>query len=264
MPTGLRTAAIAAGVILATAMAPAVADQIVYFANGKAIQVKSVESQDKFTILEMEGGGKIGVPTEQIARIEILAPITPSVAPAFTRVAQEPPVAAPIANVPAPLIVPGAGAAIASPPAAAQTAQAGTPPPTAGVPQPGASPGSAGRQGATQGGFNRRFSPPRAGGPMLSVGAGAARGGAAGAGGGRPGMAGRPGARPGASGPRGGVVAPPPAEGGAVALPDPDEENAPEESTAPPAEGTPGNEPSTDSGQEEEAAPPDDAPPSAP
>ena len=46
------------------------ADQVVYFVNGKAIMVKSVEKGEKFTILEMEGGGRIGVPTEQISKIE--------------------------------------------------------------------------------------------------------------------------------------------------------------------------------------------------
>ena len=46
------------------------ADQIVYFVNGKAMTVKAVEKGERFTTLEMEGGGRIGVPTDQIVRIE--------------------------------------------------------------------------------------------------------------------------------------------------------------------------------------------------
>ncbi len=46
------------------------ADQVVYFVKGKAIVVKSVEKGPKFTVLELEGGGKVGVPTEQIERID--------------------------------------------------------------------------------------------------------------------------------------------------------------------------------------------------
>jgi hypothetical protein len=46
------------------------ADQVVYFVNGKAMMVKSVERGERFTILEIEGGGRMGVPTEQIVRIE--------------------------------------------------------------------------------------------------------------------------------------------------------------------------------------------------
>src|SRR3989338_2379434 len=70
---------------LALALGAAVhADQVVYFSNGKAIMVKSVEKGEKFTVLEMDGGGRIGVPTEQIARIEeyaISAPSAPQAAP---------------------------------------------------------------------------------------------------------------------------------------------------------------------------------------
>lgn len=55
----------------------AFADQVVYFVNGKAITVKSVEKGDRLTILEIEGGGRIGVPTAQIDRIEDLQPATP-------------------------------------------------------------------------------------------------------------------------------------------------------------------------------------------
>ena len=54
------------------------ADQVVYFVNGKAIMVKSVEKGDKFTILEMEGGGKVGVPTDQISKIEEFVVTAPS------------------------------------------------------------------------------------------------------------------------------------------------------------------------------------------
>jgi len=252
MTSNLRFSVAAVAVILALATAPVCADQIVYFANGKAIQVKSVESQDKFTILEMEGGGKIGVPTEQIARIEVVTPASPAPAAVPATVVQAPVVAAPVVAAPA----------VASP-AAAQTAQVAGPPPAAVPPQPGISPpGAAGRRGAMQGDPNRRFSPPRSGGPMLSVGAGP---------GGRPGMgrpgAGRTGARQGTAGPRGGKVAPP-SDGSVVVLPDPDEDRAPEESTAqettpPSSEDSSGDEASTEPAQEEdEAPPPDDAPPS--
>jgi len=51
---------------------PAAADQVVYFVNGKAITVKKVERGDRLTILEIDGGGRIGVPTAQIDRIEEL------------------------------------------------------------------------------------------------------------------------------------------------------------------------------------------------
>ena len=78
--------------------APVHADQVVYFSNGKAIMVKSVEKGEKFTVLEMDGGGRIGVPTDQIARIEeyaLSAPSAPQAAP--------PPAPAPVAaQVPAP------------------------------------------------------------------------------------------------------------------------------------------------------------------
>jgi hypothetical protein len=57
------------------------ADQVVYFVNGKAIMVKSVEKGEKFTILEMDGGGRIGVPTDQISKIEDFAVSQPAPAP---------------------------------------------------------------------------------------------------------------------------------------------------------------------------------------
>src|SRR6266850_2195356 len=58
------------------------ADQVVYFVNGKAIMVKSVEKGEKFTILEMDGGGRIGVPTDQISKIEDFAVSDPVAAQA--------------------------------------------------------------------------------------------------------------------------------------------------------------------------------------
>ncbi len=65
----------------------AFADQVVYFVNGKAMIVKSVEKGDRFTVLEMDGGGRMGVPTEQIVRIEeyvVSQPSAPPAAPAPT------------------------------------------------------------------------------------------------------------------------------------------------------------------------------------
>jgi hypothetical protein len=50
---------------------PALADEIVYFVNGKAMMVKKVEKGPEFTILEIEGGGRIGVPNDHITRIEL-------------------------------------------------------------------------------------------------------------------------------------------------------------------------------------------------
>jgi len=93
----------------------AFADQVVYFVNGKAIMVKSVEKGAKFTVLEMDGGGRMGVPTEQIARIEeyeVSAAGAPVVA---------------IASAPAPVQQPVAPAAPASTPGAVA--------PLTGVPQ---------------------------------------------------------------------------------------------------------------------------------
>src|SRR6266581_342116 len=58
------------------------ADQVVYFVNGKAIMVKSIEKGEKFTVLEMEGGGRIGVPTDQISKIEDFAVTAPQAIPA--------------------------------------------------------------------------------------------------------------------------------------------------------------------------------------
>src|SRR5207245_10377127 len=64
--------------VACAAVSSASADQVVYFVNGKAIMVKSVEKGDKFTVLEMDGGGRMGVPTDQIARIEEYVVSAPS------------------------------------------------------------------------------------------------------------------------------------------------------------------------------------------
>ncbi|MEE9292165.1 MAG: hypothetical protein V3U83_04460 [Acidobacteriota bacterium] len=66
----------------------ALADEIVYFTNGKAMTVKKIEKGDRFTILELEGGGRIGVPNDRIASIETLElPRPPSGASAPARIA---------------------------------------------------------------------------------------------------------------------------------------------------------------------------------
>jgi hypothetical protein len=67
--------------LLCACIPPTFADQVVYFVNGKAIMVKSVEKGEKFTILEMDGGGRIGVPTDQISKIEDFAVSQPVLAP---------------------------------------------------------------------------------------------------------------------------------------------------------------------------------------
>jgi len=63
---------------LAGAFSFAIADQVVYFTNGKAMMVKKVEQGDIVTILELEGGGRLGVPSEQILRIEEYAVSQPN------------------------------------------------------------------------------------------------------------------------------------------------------------------------------------------
>jgi sulfur carrier protein ThiS len=106
------------------ASVPASADQVVYFVNGKAITVKSVEKGDRLTILEIEGGGRIGVPTAQIARIEDLQLSAPA-----QGVAAPPVQVAPTQNAP---VAPAVNTV--QPPATApvvQQAETGTPPPTA-------------------------------------------------------------------------------------------------------------------------------------
>ena len=87
------------------------ADQVVYFVNGKAIMVKSVEKGEKFTVLEMEGGGRIGVPTEQISKIEdyvVSQPAAAQPAPPQVAAAPAPPVPAPAAGPTVPLPQPTA------------------------------------------------------------------------------------------------------------------------------------------------------------
>lgn len=68
-PRGWILAPLALGLML---ILPAhlLADEIVYFTNGKAMTVKKVEKGDRFTILEVEGGGRVGVPNDRIVRIE--------------------------------------------------------------------------------------------------------------------------------------------------------------------------------------------------
>ncbi len=101
-----------AAVLLCAAVPLSFADQVVYFVNGKAIMVKSVEKGDKFTILEMEGGGKVGVPTDQIIKIED-----------FVVTAPPAPQAIPVQSVPVPAAVPPIAAAapglVTAPPAVA-------------------------------------------------------------------------------------------------------------------------------------------------
>src|SRR2546428_10319227 len=93
------------------------ADQVVYFVNGKAIMVKSVEKGEKFTVLEMEGGGRIGVPTEQISKIEDYVVSQPAAAqPAPPQVA-----AAPAPPVPVPAPAPAAGPTVPLPQPTATT-----------------------------------------------------------------------------------------------------------------------------------------------
>lgn len=86
MPAGLL-----AGFLVLVAAVPKVifADQVVYFVNGKAMMVKSIERGPKFSILEVDGGGKIGIPNEQIDRIEEY-----QVQPAGAAIPQAPPVPA--------------------------------------------------------------------------------------------------------------------------------------------------------------------------
>jgi len=113
-----RFAPIPVALLLSALAAPcAVADQVVYFINGKAMIVKSVETGDGLTILEMEGGGRIGVPSAQIERVEeftLSVPAAPALAaPVPNRIVK----GASQAAVPAlqPAALPGgAAAAVAS------------------------------------------------------------------------------------------------------------------------------------------------------
>jgi hypothetical protein len=86
---------------------PAAADQVVYFVNGKAITVKKVEKGDRLTILEIDGGGRIGVPTAQIDRIEELqlSPQSPAlVAPPVAMAPAQGAFAAPASNAGQPAV----------------------------------------------------------------------------------------------------------------------------------------------------------------
>jgi hypothetical protein len=78
----------------------AIADQVVYFVNGKAMLVKSVERGAKFTVLEMDGGSKMGVPNEHIARIEEYEISAPSPVPVAVAPSVEPVLPAAIAAQP--------------------------------------------------------------------------------------------------------------------------------------------------------------------
>jgi hypothetical protein len=102
--------------LLCACVTPSFADQIVYFVNGKAIQVKSVEKGEKFSVLEMEGGGRIGVPTDQISRIEDYVVTEPAVAPQAPAPPPPPPVTSaaaqavtPSVPLPLPTTQPGPG-----------------------------------------------------------------------------------------------------------------------------------------------------------
>src|SRR5437867_2123976 len=95
----------------------AFADQVVYFVNGKAILVKSVEKGEKFTVLEMEGGGRMGVPTDQISKIEdylVSAPPVAQAAPPQT--APGVPGPAGVGNAAMPPTIAGGGAQTVNPP----------------------------------------------------------------------------------------------------------------------------------------------------
>ncbi len=118
---------LSAAVVLCGALTFAVADQVVYFTNGKAIMVKKIEKQGDITILEIDGGGRIGVPTSQIVRIEQYAVSStggprigaPSIAPATTPRATPPAQSRPVASNATPsTVTPGApaGAVVAPPP----------------------------------------------------------------------------------------------------------------------------------------------------
>lgn len=194
-------------------VSPLCADQVVYFVNGKAIMVKSVEKGDKFTVLEMDGGGKMGVPTDQIARIEEYVLSAPA-APQF--------VAAPApAVVPAPAVAPAPAAPQAANPFESRIGgiPANLPPAAPMIPGPGVGGRPADGPGrglaglkplelsgvaAQSPGLQRQSGPQQTAGPAMGGPAGAYRGGNAPrpnfnpAGrrfDGRPGMAGRGGGR---------------------------------------------------------------------
>jgi hypothetical protein len=116
--TRLPWALVVAVPLCMLAVVPAFADQVVYFVNGKAIMVKSVEKGEKFTILEMDGGGKMGVPTDQIARIEDFQVSAPTPAPAAVLQAAPPPALAP--SSPGAVVAAPTGPAVSPSPASAR------------------------------------------------------------------------------------------------------------------------------------------------
>ena len=112
----LRSGALATLALAVSAAAlPVLADQVVYFVNGKAMTVTKIEKGDRLTILEIEGGGRIGVPTIQIDRIENLQPASP---PVSTVAVPAPPAPLPAAAAPAaaePAVAPPAPETAAAP-----------------------------------------------------------------------------------------------------------------------------------------------------
>jgi hypothetical protein len=141
---------VAASLIGASGASMLFADQVVYFVNGKAMTVKKVEKGDRVTILEVEGGGRIGVPTLQIDRIDELevaqaAPAVAIPAPA----ASQPPTAVPAVTPPpaavppatsasntAPGMAPATGPMIGGKPTGTGNNLAGPQPPAAGAQGP--------------------------------------------------------------------------------------------------------------------------------
>ena len=101
---------------LCGAITLSLADQVVYFSNGKGMMVKKViDEGDGITILELEGGGRIGVPTAQIVKIEEYAVSKPSGRGAAPR--------APNSNAQAARSKPAVQQAAPPPPAAVVTQQ---------------------------------------------------------------------------------------------------------------------------------------------
>jgi hypothetical protein len=124
--TPRRLAGVALCFLLAAAAAsfPVMADQVVYFVNGKAMTVKTIEKGPKITVLEVEGGGRIGVPTLQIDRIEDLNVSPPPATVPVTAIIQQQP--APQQTAPAQVAVATpAGQAAAGPQAPAAGPGAG-------------------------------------------------------------------------------------------------------------------------------------------
>jgi soluble lytic murein transglycosylase-like protein len=54
------------------------AEQVVYFEDGRTLVIESMELDDQFMILEMEGGSRISVPQDRIASVETLVATAPS------------------------------------------------------------------------------------------------------------------------------------------------------------------------------------------